>query len=159
MHSLQRGYVISGSKEGSYPLPWLCLVFLRMRDRRIRNTGREINDVRPKFLIRWLRRLCFFLLESSTSVDHGVVLPCIRSDILCPSYSQMYPGCQRLFIFSARVFGLRRSAADEAPRHTRETISGTQGKSNVEDVFSWWNHPPALRVDSTSLHKKWRSLP
>lgn len=59
MHLVQRGYVISGSKEGSYPLHWLCLVFLRMRDRRIRNTGREINDVRPKFLIRWLRRLFF----------------------------------------------------------------------------------------------------
>lgn len=88
MHSLQQGYVISESKEGSYQLHWLCLVFLRMRDRRIRNTGREINDVRPKFLIRWLRRL-FFLADSSTSVDHGVVLQCIRSDILHPSYSQM----------------------------------------------------------------------
>ena len=84
MHSVQRGYVISGSKEGSYPLHWFCLVFLRMRDRRIRNTGREINDVRPKFLIHWLRRLCFFLLKSSTSVEHGVVLQCIRSDILRP---------------------------------------------------------------------------
>ena len=140
MHPVQRGYVISGSKEGSYPLHWLCLVFLRMRDRRIRNTGRGINDARPKFLIHWLRRLCFFLLKSSTSVDHGVVRQCIRSDILRLSYSQMYPGCQRLFIFSARVFGLRpktcRPAADEAPRHTREKISGTQGKSNVENVFS-----------------------
>ena len=52
-----------------------------------------------------------------------------------------------------------RPSADEAPRHTREKISGTQGKSNVENVFSWWNHPPALTMDSTSLHKKWRSLP
>ena len=40
--------------------------------------------------------------------------------------------------FAARVFGRRpktcRPAADEAPRHTREKISGSQGISNVNSV-------------------------
>ena len=38
--------------------------------------------------------------------------------------------------FAARVFGRRlktsRPAADEAPRHTREKISGTQGRETEE---------------------------
>ena len=70
---------------------------------------------------------------------------------------KLYPGCQRLFMrrfrflsslkkwlarnvfsrgFAARVFGRRlktsRPAADEAPRHTREKISGTQGRETEE---------------------------
>ena len=71
--------------------------------------------------------------------------------------AKLYPGCQRLFMrgfrflsslkewparkvfsrgFAACVFGRRlktcRPVADEAPRHTREKISGTQGRETEE---------------------------
>ena len=63
---------------------------------------------------------------------HYIWLKKVKKIRIVPNES--YPGCQRLFMrgfrfrSSLKKSSTCRPAADEAPRHTRENISGTQGK-------------------------------